>query len=219
MCIGILKDVPNTLWDATVHLDFLVVDGIPFDVIIGPPSLEDLQACLDLGKQLVKVTAGDKTVKINLDLDVATEDVARSGTDSEDFTSDSGANTESSTPDENEFVLAMADCPPFESYIVLSWTTGGKDEGRNRDQEKKEEEYRYAFLRSKLSHLAAETQNRMIAALQKYEIDAWSLDDLTSAEVPVSFSFDLVDFTPFYSLSDGSLLDTTRSLGRNWTRC
>ena len=39
----------------------------------------------------------------------------------------------------------------------------------------------------------------MIAALQKYGIDVWSVDDLMPAEVPVSHSFDLVDPTPFYS--------------------
>ena len=39
----------------------------------------------------------------------------------------------------------------------------------------------------------------MIAALQKYGIDAWSLDDLRPAEVPVSHSFGLVDSTPIYS--------------------
>ena len=69
------------------------------------------------------MTVCDKTVKLNLDLKVATEDVPRSGTDSEDFTSNSGANTESSTSDEDEFVLAVADFSPFEPDIVLSGTT------------------------------------------------------------------------------------------------
>ena len=72
------------------------------------------------------MTVGDKTVKINLDLNVATEDVARSGTDSEDFTSDSGANTESSTSAEDEFVLAMADCP----HLNLTLSVLGLQEGK-----------------------------------------------------------------------------------------
>ena len=126
LCLGTLKDVPTSFADATVHLDYLVVDGTPFDVIFGLPSLEDLQTCLDLGRQLVKVTVGDKTVKINLELNVVTEDVARSGTDNEDFTSDSGANTESSTSDEDEFVLAMADCLPLNLTLSVLGLQEGK---------------------------------------------------------------------------------------------
>ena len=38
----------------------------------------------------------------------------------------------------------------------------------------------------------------MTASLQKYGIDAWSLDALRPAEVPVSHSFDLVDPTSIY---------------------
>ena len=122
-CTGTLKDVPTSFAYATVHLDFLAVDGTPFDVIIGLPLLEDLQACFDVGKQLVKAIAGDKTVKINLVLNAPTGDAARSGTDSEEFTSDSRANTESSTSDEDEFVPALADSHPFEPDIVVSGTT------------------------------------------------------------------------------------------------
>ena len=33
-CMGTLKDAPTSFGDATVHLDFLAVDGTPFDIII-----------------------------------------------------------------------------------------------------------------------------------------------------------------------------------------
>ena len=52
-CNGVLLQVPTSFGELTVNLDYLVVEGTPFDLIIGLPSLEKPQACIDVGKQHV----------------------------------------------------------------------------------------------------------------------------------------------------------------------
>lgn len=47
-------------------LDFLVIDTLPFGVIIGPPVLESLQARIDLETQTVTITQGKEKIKIAL---------------------------------------------------------------------------------------------------------------------------------------------------------
>ena len=70
-------------------MDFLVDTGTPYDVIVGIPSLEELQICIDLGQQHVQVSLGAETIRLSLEVD---EDCKKpgSGTDSKDFTSDPG---------------------------------------------------------------------------------------------------------------------------------
>ena len=52
-CLGSLLQMPTSFDGLVVNLDFLVVKGTPFDLIIGHPSSERLQACIDLGAQHV----------------------------------------------------------------------------------------------------------------------------------------------------------------------
>lgn len=87
-CQGTLPGVPKSFGDLTVNLDYLLVKGTPFDLIIGLPSLEELKACIDLGSQNVRITVGDKTMRLGLTMDVEQSTQNRSSTDSEDFTSD-----------------------------------------------------------------------------------------------------------------------------------
>ena len=69
-------------------LNFLVVEGSPVEILIGYPTLEELQACIDLGHQSVRIVLANKTVKMSLEFDQVSPIVAGSETDSEDFTSD-----------------------------------------------------------------------------------------------------------------------------------
>ena len=42
-------EIPVSFGNLTVHLDFLVVEGKPAEIVIGSPALEMLQARLDMG--------------------------------------------------------------------------------------------------------------------------------------------------------------------------
>lgn len=55
VCKGIIYNVPIAFGGMSVPLDFLVIDGPLFDIIVGCPTLEMLHACLDLGSQQVKM--------------------------------------------------------------------------------------------------------------------------------------------------------------------
>ena len=177
--------------------------GTPFDLIIGLPSLERLQACIDLGKQHVQVTVGKTTVKLGLNMDV--ERVSQSGTstESEDFTSDSEAVPDSSTTSENNFVLATLDREPFEPDLGLIKTpdsdmdeAGEGLDGLPHRSEEEPERLHLALLTGKLRHLGPEAREDIIKSIENSGIAAWSLDDLRPADVPVTHSFELEDPSP-----------------------
>lgn len=48
----------------------------------------------------------------------------------------------------------------------------------------------------KLSHISKENADRIICSMESMGIAAWSLDDLRSADVPLSYSFEVTDDTP-----------------------
>lgn len=54
----------------------------------------------------------------------------------------------------------------------------------------------HVLLRDKIRHLAADTWSILAAAIEQSGIGAWSLDDLTPANVPATHSFELEDQTP-----------------------
>ena len=67
-------------------LNFLVVAGSPVDILIGYPTLEELQHCIYLGCQSVRMVIGNP-LRMRLDFDQAIPIVAGSETDSEYLTS------------------------------------------------------------------------------------------------------------------------------------
>ena len=98
---GIVHGAPVSFGGLTEPLDFLVVEGTPFDVIIGCPALEKLQACLDLGQQHVTITVNGDTVQLGFEYDTSDYRLLHPGTDSEDFTSGEGENVASDEDGEN----------------------------------------------------------------------------------------------------------------------
>ena len=132
-----------------------------------------------------------------------------SATDSEDFTSDSGAMPDDSIDTGEDFVLEMRERMPFEPDLVragavtededpyaglLELAEEDSDYGSEDEEENKDE--REGLLLSKLSHIEKENADRIIGSIKNMRITAWSLDDLRHADVPVSHSFELTEDTP-----------------------
>ena len=196
--------MPTSFGGLVVSSDFQAVKETPFDLIIGLPSLERLHACIHLGKQHVQVTMGKTTVKLGLNVDF--EPVPHSGTstESEDFTSDSEAISDSSTTSENNnFFLATLDQKPFEPDLGLIKTpdsaTDEAGEGQDGVPHRLEEEpetLHLALLTGKLRHLDSEARQNIINSIENSVIAAWSLDDLRPADVPVTHSFEIEDPSP-----------------------
>lgn len=55
--------------ELNVNLYFLIVEVTPFDLLIGLPSLEKIQACIDLGKQHVQITIGEQAMRLGLQME------------------------------------------------------------------------------------------------------------------------------------------------------
>jgi len=85
---GTAEGVTIRFGDMRVRVDFLVIDGPPFDLIIGCPTLEKLEAQLDFGKQVVRFHHDGASVEVGLEYDHAAQWRISSTTDSEEFTSE-----------------------------------------------------------------------------------------------------------------------------------
>lgn len=51
--LGKLNNLPVTFDDFPAHLDFVVLDNLPFDIVIGRPTLKRLGGLLDFQKEEV----------------------------------------------------------------------------------------------------------------------------------------------------------------------
>lgn len=60
----LFQDVPVAFAEATEQMEFLVIDGVQVDVLIGLTKLEQLQAIIDLGGQSVDPKFGEKPFKL-----------------------------------------------------------------------------------------------------------------------------------------------------------
>lgn len=124
---GFLTGVHVSFGNVPVSFNFLVVDGTPFDIIIGCPALEMLQARIDMGEHHVTVTIGEQDVQLGLEHDTrfcAIENV----TDSEDFTSYEEGGDAGSDSDEENYVVAIVDAFPYEPDLALGADLCGDDD-------------------------------------------------------------------------------------------
>ena len=179
-CVGILDQVPLSFGSLVSKTDFLVVSGAPYDIIIGLPALEEIQACIDLGQQHVEVTANNKKARLGLEMDSGPRE-DDSSTDSEDLTSDSAAGPADYSDEETESVLAVRDKEPFEPD---SRFPPENSKGRNPEREK------WDVLEAKLDHIEKDSADKITASIRDAGIAAWSPDDLRPADVPVTHSFE-----------------------------
>lgn len=67
--VATLKDVKTSFGDLTTSLDYLAIECSHIDVIIGEPTMENLQAGIDLGQIKVWFTKEDHTVEFSFFLD------------------------------------------------------------------------------------------------------------------------------------------------------
>ena len=195
-CLGSIEDVPVSFNGTVTSLNFLVIAGSPFDILIGYPTLKELQACIDLGHQSVRIVIGNKTVKTSLEFDQVSPIVAGSKTDSEDFTSDVESFASESSSEEETYVVAILDDDPGKLNLTLDRAMEEDDEVDSCDANGISEEVK--ILRERLVHLDNEAQSLIQTALMDKSIAATSLDDLRPSEVPIKHLFELDNTNPIY---------------------
>ena len=54
-CAGSISGIPVSFGSIVMHLDFLVVSSVPYDLIIGAPMLVEMRACIDMYQQTVTI--------------------------------------------------------------------------------------------------------------------------------------------------------------------
>lgn len=114
---AVIRSIPVRFKNPRTHLNFDAVEDPPFDVSIGFATLKEIEACLDFGNHKVTVTTNGKTSVLDLDYDYTIPSLISSGTESEDFTSDSELvhfSTSSGSEIEDDLVLSVKDEAPFE---------------------------------------------------------------------------------------------------------
>ena len=86
-CAGVLEEIPVSIGDIVVRLNFMVIKLLTYDLIIGSPTLVDTCACMDLCHQTVKVRKNGKTETLNLvyepEINEDTEDELTTDTESD----------------------------------------------------------------------------------------------------------------------------------------
>ena len=195
-CLGSIENVPVSFNGTVTSLNFLVAAGSQVDILIGYPTLEELQACIDLGHQSVRMVIGNKTVETNLEFDQVSPIVASSETDSEDFTSDIDSFTSESSLEEETYVVTILGDDPYNLNLTLNRTIEEDDEVDSSDSNGINEEVK--ILRERLAHLDNEAKSVIETALMDKSIVATSLDDLRPAEVPIKHHFELGNTIPIY---------------------
>lgn len=155
----------------SVPLDFLVIYGPPFDIIVGFPTLETLQACLDLGNQQVKIRIAGRKVTFGFDYaSVGASD--NDETDSDHFNSYlDAAFDESDSKDDEEFSVTLTDkCQSDNNHVI--------PEVDITDEDQHEE-----LLWLKLFHEPEIEREKISSSLREANLIAWSLTDVRRADV------------------------------------
>ena len=186
--------MPVSFNGTVTSLNFLVVARSPVDILIGYPTLEELQACIDLGHQSVRMVIGNKNVKRTLAFDQVSPIVAGSETDSEDFTSDAESFALESSSEEETYVVAIFGDDTCKLNLTLDRAMEEDDEVDSCDANCISEEVK--FIRERLVHLDNEAKSLIETALMDKSTVATSLDDLRPAEVPIKHHFELDNTNP-----------------------
>lgn len=134
--VGMLKDLPVYLDQKVVKLNFLFVDGSPYEVIVGDPIMEILQGVLDLGYREESFSIDGQRVEITMELDCDHEDPGcKLETDSEDFTSaTSGCSSDSSTSGSEAEVEMTLTIDGRWSDPIGGFEYGNQDGGDSEDE-------------------------------------------------------------------------------------
>ena len=155
--------MPVSFNGTVTSLNVLVVTGSPVDILIRYPTLEELQACIDLGHQSVRMVIRNKIVKMSLEFDQVSPIVAGSETNSEDFTSDVESFASESSSEEDTYVVAILGDDPCNLNLTLDRAMEVDHEVDSSDSNGINEEVK--ILRERLAHLDNEAQSVIETAL------------------------------------------------------
>lgn len=86
-CLGAAEKVSISFEGGKTPLNFLVMADLPFDVIIGCPTMEALETCIDLGNHSIAMKLEGNVIKLPLEYGHSRFKNELEGADSKNFTS------------------------------------------------------------------------------------------------------------------------------------
>lgn len=145
--LGLLKEVPINIGGRTTNLDFLVMAGSSYNLIISDPDMEALHGVLDFGNRTASFTIDGETVQVPLEPDYIREDAGKkTDTDSEDFTSSSSVDN-SPEPSEGEEESEEGD------FVLTLNEYEGEEDNISSGNESAESKDRSNQIDARLNHL------------------------------------------------------------------
>lgn len=173
--------MPVHLDENVVKLTFLVVEGSPYDVIVGDPTMETMEGVLDLGNQVASfVVDGDK-IEIPMEPDYIHGDPGyKSATDTDEFSSATSAgqseegNVTDSDTTEEELIVIIKDEDDGVRVACMSDTDR---------QSGSEGEHLANEIYPGISHLSKRQSKHIKRFLKHSEVVAYSLHELKQASV------------------------------------
>lgn len=185
--LGKLIGIPVLLDTVRVNVDFIVLQNIPFDLVIGRPTLKRLGAVLDFPAEVVQLSYKGKEARLPMISEYVQPRQLTGDTNSEDFTSESENEAEELAADEESeeeqpvlMLLEDLDLNASESKVAQNNSELALD------------------LRRKLTHLESEEAIKISRTMLQTNVIASSLLDLGPADVPVQHEFELTDDRPIY---------------------
>ena len=174
-CQGVVSAIPVGFGDIVKRLDFMVVDSVPYDLIIGAPTLVKLCTRIDLYHQTVKLRHNGQSETLNLEYEPEIGDDTN-----DDFTSES--ETEEDIGEDSE----TGDL----AGLVLTINESDNQLGELSKTDLTEE---------KLAHLDSHYASKLRALFDGYEdVIAESFDDVRPSNVSVRHSFELTSDRPIF---------------------
>ena len=173
---GVVSNIPVGFGKVVVRLKFLVMESVPFDLIISDPTQIKLRMKIDKYHSTVKVKMNGKSDTLNLQYE---PDVGNNTDD--DFTS--GTSSEEDIGEESD----------HEEYAGLVLTVSERHSSAADSSEGKD------MMTQKLSHLEPEYSQKMMDLLGDYsDVIAETFEKVRPSNVEVRHKFELTTDQPIF---------------------
>lgn len=186
--LGKVNCIPVLFESLQVYMDFVVLENVPFDVVIGRPTLKRLGAVLDFRTEKVCLDYHGKGAVVPMLSEYVRTRTTQEDSDSADFTSD----TDEDDSAHEKLASAQELVLTIRGPNGVCWSEDDATEPNNREVVIRQE------LNKRVDHLPVRVQEQIEALFIKKGVVATSLRDLCPADVPFKRNFEISDETPVY---------------------
>lgn len=187
---GKLSKVSVMLDLLVVKMDFVVMQNVPFDLVIGRPTLKRLIGVLNLRTKEVRLHYQSQQATLPTVSEYSCARDATGSTDSEDFTLDSDEQNDNKSVEEGTKGEELVHC--LRGSETSAWVDQISCSAEDRLTQVRSE------LNKKLGHLLQRMAEEISGMMISSGVVACSLRDPRPASVPLQHFFELNDESPVY---------------------